>query len=719
MWRVGINRTAQVVGGSAILGTAYYTTTTNTTTNTTTTTDSTGGRRRGMRRELQFWSTVGPIVLDYYWNFASSSPWVRYQTYLAESNNTVVMMMMTRTTRTTTKEQRRQARAQKLQEMHEKHAVEILHILRQLKGLYVKLGQVLSVTTLPVPEVYRAQFRTLQSDVPGWETFDESVRPMLERELQRPIDQVFASIDPIPCGAASIGQAHKGVLLSRRRDDNNNGGDGPGGKEEKGGVGEEVIVKIQYPDAAWQIPADIQCLQNLLQLCVMFGVVDEDSAKLSLEEISKHVLAELDYEQEQRNLQEIYQSSLDPSGPYMKRGVVVPRVYPELCTSKVITMSYLPGPKLEEEARRQLTALGIETNKGIRQLVQTVPRTDDNKSSSSTQTLDSAAATAIVEGGTKEENQSKRMTFFVSSKDDKNKSNDGYKISWTRMISQIGRNLVSVDALLATMRLSRQIQLWFLVASVQSIHAFSWIPLVRSMIPGALQTWAREHQNAFQQADRASLTKDWIDALFEVHGHQIFTLGCFNSDPHPGNILVVEADEEEEQEDGSMTVGRFRRRHRPKLGLIDFGQCKRLSLRQQAQVAKLLVSIANQESDETIATAFRDLGVKTRKNDSNKDDDDYKKNQNKKNNTEFLAKFAKLLFGPLQSYHLDHDWHREMHRQDSVTYFPNELSMVYRNSMLLRGLAISLQFNVSVCDLWKDQAQAAMDRYTNNKPCED
>ena len=87
--------------------------------------------------------------------------------------------------------------------------------------------------------------------------------------------------------------------------------------------------------------------------------------------------------------------------------------------------------------------------------------------------------------------------------------------------------------------------------------------------------------------------------------------------------------------------------------------------------------------------------------------------ETKNDSTEYLAKFAKLMFGPLQSYHLDHSWHKELHRQDAVTYFPNQLSMVYRTSMLLRGLAVSLQFNVSVGELWKSQAQEAIDRFSD------
>ena len=212
----------------------------------------------------------------------------------------------------------------------------------------------LSVTALPIPEPYRVKFRTLQSDVPGWEEFEEVVRPTLEKEFGRPLEQIFDFVDPIPCGAASIGQAHRARLKASNA--------GSSGDSDVNDKTRDVIVKVQYPVASWQVPADIECVGDFLKICVYFGVVDEDSAKMSYDEFSRQFLAELDYNEERENLQTVYQSSLDPSAPYQKRGVVVPKPYDSLCTGKVITMSYLPGPKLEEEAKRQLELLGIDTS---------------------------------------------------------------------------------------------------------------------------------------------------------------------------------------------------------------------------------------------------------------------------------------------------------------------------------------------------------------------
>ena len=587
----------------------------------------------GFRREVQFWSKIFPIVADYYLQTSKRSPLVKYHKF----TNSGIYDFEKSGNDDQDEKTRIAKRNDLLKSLHDKHAPEMLQVMLDLKGLYVKLGQVMSVTVMPVPDAYRERFRTLQSDVPGHEEFESIVKPTLEREFGKSLDDIFESFEPVPCGAASIGQAHRAKLKAIDADGNRV-------KDED----RDVVVKVQYPDASWQVPADIECVEGFRKLCVWTGVVEEESSKMSFDEFSRQFLSELDYGKERKNLQEVHESSLDPKAPYLKHNVVVPKVYEELCTDKIITMSFIPGVSMEAEARRQLKLLGIDTSGGIAQIVKNAAK----GASESPSDVSSGELVRRVTSGIDQHNHS--------------------PFSWKMSASKFVGRFVSLDAILWTVRAGKKVMLWYqaaLVATIQQVPQF--------LVTSSWDEWAVIHSTAAAQAKRLGEIDGWCRALFDVHGHQVFSLGLFNADPHPGNILV-DSDS--------------------RIGLIDYGQCKRLTSDEIYKVASLLLSVANDEPDEVIARALRDMDIVT-KNDS----------------TEFLAKFGKLMFGPIEPEYLQHSWHMNLHKMDRVVYFPKELSMVYRTSLLLRGLAVSLQLNFSIGERWKHHAKEAVERIQSER----
>ena len=643
----------------------------------------------GLRREIRFWSRIVPIVFDYWWHISSSSPFVKLQDFYNDDvddvyakdilENTVEAVANNNNNNITTNEEnddhheeyKNEAQKAMYNKLHNRNAPKILSIMIDLGSLYIKLGQVLSVTALPVPSQYREKFRQLQSSVPGHSEFETVIKPTLEREFGRPIEEIFESIEEIPCGAASIGQAHRAkLLLPQQSTDDNTDSDTDSDSDSVANSNSndsattirDVVIKVQYPDAKWQVPADVQCVGDFLQLCVYFGVVDESSSKLSYEEFSRQFLAELDYKMERQNLQEVYESSLDKDAPYIKRGVEIPKVFPELCTSQVITMSYLPGPKFEEEARKQLESLGINTSRGVRSIIR-----EETKNEEESDFLSRRPSNKSLVG-----------SFSSSS------SSSSSKTSWMMKFAENMGTFVGVDNILSLIRLARKALLWSTAAAVRGIQIASNTSTM--IVSPAWLEWAKNHENAASQADMLEWTNDAIDALFDIHGYQIFNQGLFNADAHPGNILIIQNDD-----DDNNNNKKKKRNTNRKLGLIDYGQCKRLNLDERRRVAKLIVSVADDESDEQIASNFRDLGIIT-KNDS----------------TRFLSSFARLMFGKFRNEYLKRDWHKSLHEEDQVVYFPNELSMVYRASLLLRGLAMSFQINVSVGEKWRQHAQTTL-----------
>ena len=697
-----VRRTAYGLGGTAIAGCSAITAYTFT------------EQGLGLRREIRFWGKVTPVVFDYWWHVSSSSPLVKFQQHFYDNNDGVDSERNeTRKQAAAVEEDAELQQSSLLQadgqnvvrndddegdnddsgnkyesdakkamykKLNARNAPKIFSIMLDLGGLYIKLGQVLSVTALPVPSEYRKLFRTLQSSVPGHEEFEAVIKPTLEAAFGVSLDELFESIDEIPCGAASIGQAHKAKLLTKSHayisksgdsSSSMSNGDGLSTRENESNRGNstDVIIKVQYPDAKWQVPADVECVGDFLKLCVFFGVVDESSAKLSYEEFSRQFMAELDYLREARNLQEVYESSLDPEAPYIKRGVEIPKVFPELCSSQVITMTYIPGPKFEEEARKQLELLGIDTSRGLQSVVQEDKAKDnDNDGNKNFENLD------FSRNVKKKSRKPSKLSSF---------SSEQSKASWIVKFAEHLGAMVGVDNILFLVRLARQALLLSTAAAVQSIQFAS--RTTSSMIPISQKwlEWAKDHENAASQAEMLDWTGDAIDALFDVHGYQIFNQGLFNSDAHPGNILVIQNSDKKSNS----------RKSRPKLGLIDYGQCKRLDIEERRRVARLIISVANDESDEQIASHCRDLGFIT-KNDS----------------TKFLSTFARLMFGKFRSEHLKRAWHKSLHDEDQIVYFPNELSMVYRTSLLLRGLAMSFQLNISVAEEWREHAQMVLNQ---------
>ena len=132
------------------------------------------------------------------------------------------------------------------------------------------------------------------------------------------------------------GRPARGARSSRRL---GRGRRGAGPHRVDGKTGEEVAVKIQYPGIARTIREDIR---NLL-LCMLPGRLSREweSTKEQLEDLRVRLERETDYEQEAASLERVRALFHEDDG------IVVPRVYPQYSTARVLTMERLPGMHLE------------------------------------------------------------------------------------------------------------------------------------------------------------------------------------------------------------------------------------------------------------------------------------------------------------------------------------------------------------------------------------
>ncbi|MDO5651025.1 MAG: AarF/ABC1/UbiB kinase family protein [Moraxella sp.] len=186
---------------------------------------------------------------------------------------------------------------------------------------YIKLGQFIASTPSIFPREYVLAFQEcLDATTPVGFDVVESV---LRAELGD-IEQIFASIDKKPLASASIAQVHKAVLKT----------------------GEKVAIKVQKPDVGTVIATDLGVLHGAFWLTERL-IPSMRLANLApiIDEIRTRMMAETDFVAESRHLGRFHQF-LQSVG---NTAVVVPKVYQELTTRRVLTMELFEGISLVDE----------------------------------------------------------------------------------------------------------------------------------------------------------------------------------------------------------------------------------------------------------------------------------------------------------------------------------------------------------------------------------
>ncbi len=196
--------------------------------------------------------------------------------------------------------------------------------LQEAGVTFVKLGQLLSTRSDLLSPDYIAELSLLQQRVEpvAW----EQVQEVLTAELGRPPQRVFAEIASVPLAAASIGQVHRARLHD----------------------GTEVAVKVQRPGIGPVVQGDLDIAARLartLQDTTEWGRTLR-VADLAAD-FAAAVLDELDFRNEGRNIAAMTAAARSrPAG----RAVVLPRYFPELSTSRVLVLQFLPGDTLSVPA---------------------------------------------------------------------------------------------------------------------------------------------------------------------------------------------------------------------------------------------------------------------------------------------------------------------------------------------------------------------------------
>ncbi len=215
-----------------------------------------------------------------------------------------------------------------LSPVHDRNARKIYRTAIELRGLMIKLAQVIGTRSDVFPPEYIRTLSKCHDAVPPW-AFAE-IAPVVEQDLGKPIDQLFASFEPVPIAAASLAQVHR----ARLRDS-----------------GTVVAVKVQYPDIGEIVRTDIS---NMTRICALYERLDPQPMELMplLQELQKYLHFELDFRREVESAERIAELFKDDPA------VTVPRVYHELSAGRVITMEFVSGIKPTD--KDALIAAGLE-----------------------------------------------------------------------------------------------------------------------------------------------------------------------------------------------------------------------------------------------------------------------------------------------------------------------------------------------------------------------
>jgi ubiquinone biosynthesis protein len=204
--------------------------------------------------------------------------------------------------------------------------------VQELGPTFIKMGQMLSTRPDMVPPDIIKELEKLQDRVPSFPS--PIARKIVEAELHRPIEEVFASFDDEPIAAASLSQVHRAKL--------------------KGG--QEVVAKIRRPGIVETIEADMGIMRWLA------GIMEHRVAEARflnvvglVEELHTNIKKELDFRTEANNIIRYADNFYGRSNGHQLK---IPHVYEALSTSKLLVLEYIEGINISKTD--QLVAEGYD-----------------------------------------------------------------------------------------------------------------------------------------------------------------------------------------------------------------------------------------------------------------------------------------------------------------------------------------------------------------------
>ncbi|MDA1003641.1 MAG: AarF/UbiB family protein [Chloroflexi bacterium] len=197
------------------------------------------------------------------------------------------------------------------------------------QGLIIKTCQFLGSRADVLMEEYVVTLSLMQDQVPPRPWIE--MRSLIERELGAPLAELYAQFDPQPVAAASLAQVYR----ARTHE------------------GVDVAVKVQYPEIDRIVQWDLQAIRMLANIWARFETVID--FRPIVDEMSRNAPFEVDFIHEGRAAERL--AALLSS----RDDVVIPHIYWERSSRRVLTMDYIDGIKISDIAA--LEAAGVSTQR--------------------------------------------------------------------------------------------------------------------------------------------------------------------------------------------------------------------------------------------------------------------------------------------------------------------------------------------------------------------
>jgi predicted unusual protein kinase regulating ubiquinone biosynthesis (AarF/ABC1/UbiB family) len=219
---------------------------------------------------------------------------------------------------------------------HRRRAQKLVNTTIGLGPTFIKIGQSLSTRVDFFPPIYTQALSQLQDRVPAFG--DAEAISIIETELGKPISQLFSQFDQIPIAAASLGQVHRARLRT----------------------GADVVIKVQRPGLRQLFELDYRLINKLLWwVDLLLPKKRSRELRAIHQEFFTLLFQEIDYTKEGQNADR-FRANFKAD-----KRVTAPEIHWSHTTTKVLTMSYLPGIKIDD--RITLEACGFNP-KQINQL---------------------------------------------------------------------------------------------------------------------------------------------------------------------------------------------------------------------------------------------------------------------------------------------------------------------------------------------------------------